>query len=98
MQRGQRAYLFPSRFAGGLRPDVFRVRCDRTGLGRNAFTAEALALIVRTGEGLLRRSRNLCLSSLIEAVRDQTRSMNLKQVHRVLIQSHRRKDCDNPIA
>src|SRR6266545_2047488 len=45
---------------------------DRVGLGHNTFTAEALALIVRSGEGLLRRTRNLCLSSLIEAVRDQT--------------------------
>ncbi len=34
---------------------------------------EARAVIVRSGEGLLRRSRNLCLSALIEAVRDQTR-------------------------
>lgn len=55
-------------------------------------------LIVRTGEGLLRRSRNLCLSSLIEAVRDQTRIVDLKQVNRVLIQPHWRKDCDQPIA
>src|SRR5262245_61458284 len=32
---------------------------DRAGLGHNTFTAEALALIVRSGEGLLRRTRNL---------------------------------------
>ena len=42
-------------------------------VGHNTFTQEALALIVRSGEGLLRRTRNLCLSTLIEAVRDQTR-------------------------
>jgi MSHA biogenesis protein MshM len=70
---------------------------DRAGLGHNTFTPEALALIVRSGEGLLRRTRNLCLSSLIEAVRDQTRSVDLKQVNRVLIQPHWRKDCDNPL-
>ncbi len=70
---------------------------DRAGLGHNTFTAEALALIVRSGEGLLRRTRNLCLSSLIEAVRDQTRVVDLKQVNRVLIQPHWRKDCDNPL-
>ncbi len=46
---------------------------DRAGLGHNAFTQEALALIVRSGEGLLRRTRNLCLGALIEVVRDQTR-------------------------
>jgi type II secretory pathway predicted ATPase ExeA len=71
---------------------------DRAGLGHNTFTQEALALIVRSGDGLLRRTRNLCLSSLIEAVRDQTRTVDLKQVNRVLIQPHWRKDCDQPLA
>jgi len=66
-------------------------------LGHNTFTPEALALIVRSGEGLLRRTRNLCVSSLIEAVRDQSRIVDLKQVNRVLIQPHWRKDCDQPI-
>jgi hypothetical protein len=65
---------------------------------RTSFTADALALIVRSGEGLLRRTKNLCVSSLIEAVRDQTRSVDLKQVNRVLVQPHWRKDCDQPIA
>ena len=50
-----------------------------------------------SGEGLLRRTKNLCLSSLIEAVRDQTRVVDLKQVNRVLIQPHWRKDCDQPL-
>jgi type II secretory pathway predicted ATPase ExeA len=71
---------------------------DRAGLGHNTFTQDALALVVRSSEGLLRRARNLCLSSLIEAVRDQTRIVDLKQVNRVLIQPHWRKDCDQPIA
>ena len=71
---------------------------DRCGLGHNSFTAEALALVVRSGEGVLRRTRNLCLGALIEAVRDQTRVVDLKQVNRVLIQPHWRKDCDQPIA
>jgi type II secretory pathway predicted ATPase ExeA len=69
---------------------------DRAGLGHNVFSAEALALIVRSGEGLLRRTRNLCLGSLIEAVRDQSRSVDLQQVNRVLIQPHWRKEYDNP--
>lgn len=69
---------------------------DQAGLGHNTFTPEALGLIVRSGEGLLRRTRNLCVSSLIEAVRDQTRMVDLKQVNRVLIQPHWRKDCDCP--
>ena len=67
---------------------------DRVRLGHNSFTPEALALIVRSGEGLLRRTKNLCVSSLIEAVRDQTRVVDLKQVNRVLIQPHWRKDHD----
>jgi len=71
---------------------------DRAGLGHNTFTPEAVALIVRSGEGLLRRTRNLCLGSLIQAVRDQTHIVDLKQVNRVLIQPHWRKDCDQPIA
>jgi hypothetical protein len=55
-------------------------------------------LIVRSGEGLLRRTKNLCLGTLIEAVRDQTRIADLKQVNRVLVQPHWRKDCDAPLA
>jgi hypothetical protein len=70
---------------------------DRASLGHNTFTQEALALIVRSGEGLLRRTRNLCLSALIETVRDQTRIVDLKQVNRVLIQPHWRKDGDHPL-
>lgn len=70
---------------------------DRAGLGHNTFTGDALALVVRSGEGLLRRTKNLCVSSLIEAVRDQTRIVDLKQVNRVLIQPHWRKDCDCPL-
>jgi hypothetical protein len=38
------------------------------------------------------------LSSLLEAVRDPTRTVDLKQVNRVLIQPHWRKDCDAPTA
>lgn len=70
---------------------------DRAGLGHNTFTPDALALMVRSGEGLLRRTKNLCVSSLIETVRDQTRIVDLKQVNRVLIQPHWRKDCDAPL-
>ena len=84
-----------------LSPEVIETfildQLDRAGLGHNTFTQEAMALITRSGEGLLRRTRNLCLSSLIEAVRDQTRIVDLKQVNHVLIQPHWRKDCDQPL-
>ena len=53
--------------------------------------------IVRPADGLLRRIRNLCLSAVIEAVRDQVRTVDLKQVNRVLIQPHWRHDCDPPL-
>ncbi len=70
---------------------------DRAGLGHNTFTPDALALIVRSADGLLRRTRNLCLAALIEAVRDQTRIVDLKHVNQVLIQPHWRHDCDQPL-
>jgi type II secretory pathway predicted ATPase ExeA len=69
-------------------------RLDHAGLGHNTFTDEALDLVVRSGDGYLRRVRNLCLSCLIEAVRDQTKTVDLKQVNRVLIQPHWRKQYD----
>jgi len=50
-----------------------------------------LALVVRSAKGLLRRSRNPYLAALIEAVRDQTRTIDLRQVNRVLMQPHWRK-------
>ena len=34
---------------------------NRAGLGHNTFTPEALDLSVRSADGLLRRTRNLCL-------------------------------------
>lgn len=70
---------------------------DRAGLGHNVFTPEALALIVRSSEGLLRRARNLCLSALIEVVRDQVRHVDLKQVNQVLLQPHWRKEAEAPL-
>lgn len=84
-----------------LAPEIMETflldQLDRCGLGHNTFTPDALALIVRSGDGLLRRTRNLCVSSLIEAVRDLTRTVDLKHVNRVLIQPHWRKNCDNPL-
>lgn len=84
-----------------LAPEVIETfvlaELDRAGLGHNTFTADALALIVRSGEGLLRRTKNLCLGTLIEAVRDQTRIVDLRQVNRVLVQPHWRKDCEQPL-
>jgi len=67
---------------------------DKAGLGHNTFTQEALALIVRSSEGIIRRARNLSLACLLEAIRDQTKCVDLKQVNTVLIQPHWRNNND----
>jgi MSHA biogenesis protein MshM len=64
---------------------------DRVALAHSTFTPEALNLIVRSSDGILRRTRNLCIGSLIEAVRDRTKTVDLKQVNRVLLQPHWRQ-------
>jgi hypothetical protein len=64
---------------------------DAVALPHATFTSEAFGLIVRAAEGYLRRARNLCVSSLLEAVRDRTRSVDLKFVNRVLLQPHWRE-------
>lgn len=61
---------------------------DRCGLGHNVLTEEALALIIRSSEGVLRRARNLTISALIEAARSQTRTVDIAQVNSALIQPH----------
>lgn len=66
---------------------IFR-ELDAVTLPHATFTAEALSLVVRASEGYLRRARNLCLGALLEAVRDRTRTVDLKQVNRVLLQPH----------
>lgn len=81
-----------------LAPDTLEAfilkELDRVALPHATFTDEALALIVRSSEGVLRRARNLCLAVLLEAVRDRTREVTLKQVNRVLLQPHWRQQHD----
>ncbi len=52
------------------------------------FIEEAINLITRSSEGTLRAVRNLCIGALIEAVRDHTKTVDLKQVNAVLLQPH----------
>jgi type II secretory pathway predicted ATPase ExeA len=68
-----------------------RRELDAVALPHAAFSADAFGLIVRSSEGYLRRARNLCLGSLLEAVRDRTRTVDLKQVNRLLLQPHWRE-------
>lgn len=70
---------------------------DRVALAHSVFTGEALGLIVRSSEGIIRAARNLCVASLLEAVRDRTRTVDLKQVNRVLLQPHWRQQETTPI-
>ena len=41
---------------------------DRIGLGHNAFTQAALDLIVRSADGVLRKTRNLCLACMLHVI------------------------------
>lgn len=61
---------------------------DRVALAHSTFTPDAIGLIARSSEGKLRATRNLCIGGLMEAVRDKTRVVDLKQVNRVLLQPH----------
>ena len=74
---------------------VILAQLDRAGLPHTTFTEEALNLIVRSSEGTLRAVKNLCLGTLIEAVRAQTKTVDLAQVNAVLMQPHWRHNIEN---
>lgn len=69
---------------------------DHVGMAHSTFSEQALNLITQSAEGVLRCARNLCLGALLECVRDQTRTVELKQVNAVLMQPHWRKQYDAP--
>jgi type II secretory pathway predicted ATPase ExeA len=81
-----------------LNPDDIKAfifaQLDRIKLGHNVFSEEAVELIVRSSEGVLRRTRNLCVSAMLETVRDRKQVVGLEQVNRVLMQPHWRRDHD----
>jgi MSHA biogenesis protein MshM len=74
--------------------DFILAQLDIAGLGHNTFTEDALSLVVRSAEGFLRQARNLCLSSMLEAVRARKKTIDLEIVNRVLIQPHWRTEDD----
>lgn len=91
-------------WSGELKPlapddmrDFIYAQLDNAELPHCTFTDAALNLIVQAAEGFLRLARNICIASLIEAVRDQTRTVDLKQVNSVLMQPHWRKQYDTPL-
>lgn len=67
---------------------------DKVKLGHNTFSEDAIELIVRSSEGVLRKARNLCLGCMLEGVRLQEKQIGLEHVNRVLIQPHWRKEDD----
>jgi MSHA biogenesis protein MshM len=67
---------------------------DKAGLGHNTITPDALALIARSSEGVIRRARNLAVSALLEALRDQVKTIDIRQVNNVLLQPHWRANQD----
>lgn len=82
-----------------LNPDDMKTfilkELDRVAMAHSVFSDEALDLIIRSSDGILRRTRNLCLGSLFETVRDRARTVELKQVNKVLLQPHwRNHDID----
>ena len=81
-----------------LAPDdmekFIRNQLDRVGLPHSAFTDNAIALIVRSSEGVLRRTRNICISALLEAVKDKSREVDIQHVNKVLMQPHWRENFD----
>ena len=89
-------------FPKGKPVTTLNTELDKVGLPHATFAPEALALIIRASEGVLRRTRNLCRATLVECVRDRTlcswfprgNAFDLKQVNRVLMQPHCREPCD----
>ena len=82
-----------------LHPDAMREflrrELDRLGLAHSTFSEGATELIVRAADGVLRRCRNLCLATMLEAVRGSAgRTLDIDLVNRVLLQPHWQKEVD----
>ena len=67
---------------------------DTVGLAHNIITEEALALVIRSCDGILRTARNLMLACMIQAIRSGHKTIGIKIVNQVLIQPHFRIEQD----
>lgn len=77
-----------------VREFIYR-EMDRLGLAHSTFTHGAMELILRSSDGVLRRCRNLCLSTMLEAVRASAgRTIDIDIVNRVLMQPHWQSQVD----
>jgi type II secretory pathway predicted ATPase ExeA len=61
---------------------------DAAGLPHNIFTEDAVSLIIKSSDGILRQCRNLAISCMIEGVRSQKKTIGIDNVNAVLIQPH----------
>jgi len=81
-----------------LAPDALKAflldQLEQAGLGHNVFSEEALDLVVRSADGVIRKARNLALASLLEVARDRKRTVDIKHVNQVLVQPHWRSEID----
>jgi type II secretory pathway predicted ATPase ExeA len=77
------------RLADDVMREFIHRELDRIGLAHNTFTSGATELIIRSVDGVLRRCRNLCLSTMLEAVCAAAgRTIDIDVVNRVLLQPH----------
>jgi len=76
------------RLAPDVITDFILSQLDLVGLPHSTFTDPALGLIARSSEGTLRAVKNLCIGAMIEAVRDQTKTIDTKHINAVLLQPH----------
>jgi type II secretory pathway predicted ATPase ExeA len=84
-----------------LNPDALKQfildQLDLATLPHNIFTDDALDLIVRSCDGIIRLAKNLCLSCMLETVRKQSKSIGLDTVNYVLLQPHWKYDFESEI-
>jgi type II secretory pathway predicted ATPase ExeA len=64
---------------------------DQCGLPHNTISEDAIALIARASEGVLRNAIHLTISSLIQTVQDQTHCITIHHVNTALKQPHWRR-------
>ena len=86
--------VITKRLSADAMRDFLLRQLDRAGLSHNTFTHPAVELIIRAADGVLRKTRNLALGSLIEAVRSANKTIDIDNVNRVLMQPHWQKDAD----
>jgi len=86
--------VITKRLSADAMRDFLLRQLDRAGLSHNTFTHPAVELIIRAADGVLRKTRNLALGCLIEAVRSANKTIDIDNVNRVLMQPHWQKDAD----